>query len=186
MTVSPRSRIFVPAAEMSGAKNSQPLVFRNFSRGCFTMASNGTSWRMVPTGYSTFGTLSLKIRIASASCWGSACLMRVFRTWGQSRMHPKVCSDTETSAGDATDTIQKANPTTSRLRLNMTPPFCQVVKPRFTDIKSRRLRRQPWRAGHEACETPSSLARSLGRFGDAPADALETDHRRHGAPLNDV
>src|SRR3989441_1203143 len=28
---------------MSSAKNSQPLVFRNFSRGCFTMASNTTS-----------------------------------------------------------------------------------------------------------------------------------------------
>src|SRR5947209_8106024 len=87
------------------------------------MASNGTNWRIVPTGYSTFGMLSLKMRIASASCWGSACLMRVFRTWGQSRMHPKVCSDTETSAGDATDTIQRANPTTSRLRLNIGLPF---------------------------------------------------------------
>src|SRR5437879_4247131 len=131
MTVSPRSRIFVPAAEMSSAKNSQPLVFGNFSRGCFTIASNGTSWRMVPTGYSTFGTLSLKMRIASASCWGSACLMRVFRTWGQSRMHPKVCSDTETSAEDATDTIQKANPTTSRLRLNISLPFSGRWPPWF-------------------------------------------------------
>src|SRR6266446_4486248 len=52
--------------------------------------------------------------------------MRVFRTWGQSRMHPKVCSDTETSAEDATDTIQKANPTTSRLRLNIRLPFVRV------------------------------------------------------------
>src|SRR2546422_9607566 len=87
------------------------------------MASNGTNWRMVPTGYSTFWMLSLKMRIAFASCWGSACLMRVFRTWGQSRMHPKVCSDTETSAGDATDTVQRANPTTSRLRLNICVPL---------------------------------------------------------------
>src|SRR5262249_25354647 len=75
------------------------------------MASNGTSWRIVPTGYSAFGTLFLKMRIASASALGSACLMRVFRTWGQSRMHPKVCSDTETSAADATHAVQKANPT---------------------------------------------------------------------------
>jgi len=53
------------------------------------------------------------------------CLMRVFRTWGQSRMHPKVCSDMETSAEDATDTIQKANPPTSRLRLNIRLPFAR-------------------------------------------------------------
>jgi len=36
---------------------------------------------MVPTGYSVSGTLSLKMRIASVNCRGSACLMRVFRTW---------------------------------------------------------------------------------------------------------
>jgi hypothetical protein len=39
--------------------------------------------------------------------------MRVFRTWDQSRMHPKVRSDTETSAADATDTIEKANASTT-------------------------------------------------------------------------
>src|SRR5438128_7148094 len=49
--------------------------------------------------------------------------MRVFRTCGQSRTHPKVCSDTDTSAADTTNTLQKANATTSRLRLNIRLPF---------------------------------------------------------------
>src|SRR2546426_427569 len=87
--------------------------------------------------------------------------MRVFRTWGQSRMHPNVCSDTETSAENAADTIKKAKAMTSRLRLNMTPPFCQVVKPRFTDIKSRRHRRQPWRTPAEPRETEAESHRPL-------------------------
>src|SRR5262245_40217577 len=55
--------------------------------------------------------------------------MRVFRTRGQSRMHPKVCSVTETSAADAmaTDATQKANPARSRLRLNIRLPLYTVL-----------------------------------------------------------
>jgi hypothetical protein len=48
--VAPQSVIFVPASETSNAKNSQPSVLGNLSRGCFTIASKGTSWRM---GYAT-------------------------------------------------------------------------------------------------------------------------------------
>src|SRR5437879_2865382 len=90
---------------------------------------------------------------------GSACLMRVFRTWGQSRMHPKVCSDTETSAGDATDTIKKANPTTSRLRLNIGLPFSGRWPPWFgVDViarpQPRPLLRRADRLGRDRSSPP--------------------------------
>src|SRR4029077_19579433 len=82
------------------------------------MASNGTSCRMVPTGYSLSGTLSRKIRIASFNFSGSACLKRVFLILGQSRIHPKVCSETARSSADTLDTRQKPIPATRTLRLH--------------------------------------------------------------------
>src|SRR2546422_5436336 len=45
--------------------------------------------------------------------------MRVFRTFGQSRMHPKVCSDTDTSAAAAPDATPAASAIMSRIGLNM-------------------------------------------------------------------
>src|SRR4029450_7206278 len=180
---------------MSSAKNSQPLVFGNFSRGCFTMASNGTSWRMVPTGYSVLGTLSLKIRIASASCLGSGCLMRVFRTWGQSRMHPKVCSDTETSAEDATDTIQKTSPATSRLRLNIRLPFCAMANTRHLFIKARRhatrvtrLRGEINKMGlwSQSRHIGPKLLCAAGALDDAAGRSLRSALRRHARRHKDL
>ena len=70
-TLSPRSLIVVPASETSKAKNSQPFVLGNFSCGCFTMASNGTSWRIVPTGYSLSDTIYSSLQPATVS-WSAA------------------------------------------------------------------------------------------------------------------
>ncbi len=61
-----RAKIAAPAPgkvlSYSNAKNSQPSVLGNLSRGCFTKASKGTSWRMVPTGYSAAGEPHQSIR----------------------------------------------------------------------------------------------------------------------------
>jgi hypothetical protein len=69
-TLSPRSIIVVPSAETFKAKNSQPLVFGNAARSCFTIASVGINCKIVPVGYSLSGTLSLKIWMASFELLG--------------------------------------------------------------------------------------------------------------------
>src|SRR4029434_4180060 len=103
-------------------------------------------------------------------------------------MHPKVCSDTETSAEDATDTIQKTSPATSRLRLNIRLPFCAMANTRHLFIKSRtRATRVPRLRGElnkmglwsQSRHIGPKLLCAAGALDDAAGRSLRSALRRH-------
>ena len=71
----------------------------------------------MPTGYSLSGTLFLKIRTASLSFSGSACLMYVFLILVPSLMQEKDFSDTVTSSAYALHAMDNPSPTTRTPRV---------------------------------------------------------------------
>src|SRR5262245_55097516 len=91
-------------------KNSHPLLLGNVLRERFSIASAGTSRRVVPSGYSASGMLFSNMRPASFHRAGSEWLMYVLRTLVPLVMQPKTGSFGAApcaKSGGATSAAQK-------------------------------------------------------------------------------